>query len=266
MKKLISISAAALIAATSATAAVRHLEAAYARAGVNFSIAQGSLVDFNTIANSNLNTFKKKNAASFEVAGGYKFDENLRAELAGRFRTSAKSGIAFDSNTTPNTTADAGTYFTVLGKDADANAIGIQEGDASLTRKSWSVGINGIYDINMDNQHFCPFVLVGVGFGREAVTLTSANDIRVGANPIVGTKSITFKKSGVVGQVGFGVRFHVASNLDLQAAYSFVFRGSSSLNGGSVKSTATGATDTQVGSQKFRLNTHEIGLGAILWL
>lgn len=214
MKKLISISAAALIAATSATANVRHKEAAYARVGAYYNMPTAQDL---------------KKVASFEIAGGYKFDENMRAELVGNFRTKAK----------------------------------LLDTDAQTSLQSWSIGVNGIYDINLNNQHFCPFLLLGVGFAQDKLSMNEQS--AANATPTVKITAV-MKNSGVVGRAGVGVRFHVGSNFDLQVGYNFVFRGKPTLKGSQSVTTGTNAAVVTPIDHEGRLNSHEIGVGAILWL
>jgi opacity protein-like surface antigen len=162
------------------------------------------------------NEFGYRTSPVVGLAAGYKIDNMFRVELNARMRGKTSKTVT-------------------TGPDSETSKW-----------QSWSLLVNGIYDVNINNSTFTPYVMAGIGYGHDKVTDTEK----------VGTVTTTdkYKKNQFIYNVGFGTRVHVAKQVDLDFGYRFVGRASNKLKD------AAGHKREGLG-----LNTHELVAGVMVW-
>jgi opacity protein-like surface antigen len=207
MKKLVYTSVLALLASSAYAADTAHRgDQFYGRAEVGASMPAAKL---------DRKVFGKMKPV-FGLGAGYRIDNTFRVELAVRHAQQGKHSGAVKSADI-NKISLGGVNYDVH-TDKDTTAIS--------KWKSWSVLVNGFYDISINNSTFTPYVMAGLGYGLDTVT-TSYGDAKLVATPasgaaLDGPSSIKFKKKGLAWNLGFGTRIHLSKQCDLDLGYRFV--------------------------------------------
>jgi opacity protein-like surface antigen len=140
------------------------------------------------------------NAGIFGIEGGYKINDNFRTSLSIDYLTDVKNKFS---------------YNTDLGYGVGGN------NHLSFKTQSWVVMANAYYDI-MEYHNFTPYITAGLGIARNK---TSGTDKLVpysllgNADPEYSSPRGT--KTNFAYKIGFGSRFLVSKEIDLDLRYQF---------------------------------------------